>query len=124
MHSKEDSTRAVQIFDQHETFKVSKGLVWDGNEGLCNLWSTFLNYLTKTCLKAFCSQIADGSDDCENSMNSSNDGVDDSQPLIGVNSLSSDDQINTGAGHDISHTTDFNSIAPFYQNPRFFTCPM
>jgi hypothetical protein len=29
--------------------------------------------------------------------------VDDSQTLIGVNSLNSDDQINTGAGHDISH---------------------
>jgi hypothetical protein len=39
-------------------------------------------------------------------MNSSNDGVDDSQTLIGVNSLNSDDQINTGAGHDISHNKD------------------
>ena len=29
-----------------------------------------------------------------------------SQPLIGVNSLISDDQINTGAGHDISHNKD------------------
>ena len=54
----------------------------------------------------FCSQIADSSDDCENSINSSNDGVDDSQPLIGVNSLISNDQINTGAGHDISHNKD------------------
>jgi hypothetical protein len=34
------------------------------------------------------------------------DGVDDSQPLIGVNSLISDDQINAGAGHDISHNKD------------------
>jgi hypothetical protein len=32
--------------------------------------------------------------------------VDNSQPLIGVNSLVSDDQINTGAGHDISHNKD------------------
>jgi hypothetical protein len=32
--------------------------------------------------------------------------VDDSQPLIGVNSLNFDDQINTGAGHDISHIKD------------------
>jgi hypothetical protein len=32
--------------------------------------------------------------------------VDDSQTLIGVNSLNSDDQINTGAGHDISHNKD------------------
>jgi hypothetical protein len=32
--------------------------------------------------------------------------VDDSQPLIGVNSLISNDQINTGAGHDISHNKD------------------
>jgi hypothetical protein len=43
---------------------------------------------------------------CENSINSSNDGVDDSQHLIGVNSFDSDDQINTGAGHDISHNKD------------------
>ncbi len=32
--------------------------------------------------------------------------MDDSQPLIGVNSLISNDQINTGAGHDISHNKD------------------
>jgi hypothetical protein len=32
--------------------------------------------------------------------------VDDSQSLIGVNSLISNDQINTGAGHDISHNKD------------------
>jgi hypothetical protein len=32
--------------------------------------------------------------------------VDDSQTLIGVNSLNSDDQINTCAGHDISHDKD------------------
>ncbi len=32
--------------------------------------------------------------------------MDDSQPLIGVNSLISNDQINTGAGHDISHKKD------------------
>ncbi len=32
--------------------------------------------------------------------------MDDSQPLIGVNSLISDDQINTGAGHDMSHNKD------------------
>ncbi len=96
-----------KIFDQHETFKVSKGLVWDGDEGLCNLWSTFFKYATKTFLKAICSQIANGSNDCENSINSFNDGVDDSQPLIGVNSLNSNDQqINTGAGHDISHNKD------------------
>ncbi len=106
MHSKEDSTRPVQFFDQHETFKVSKGLVWDGDEDLCNLWSTFFKYPTQKFLKAFCSQIADGSNDCEKSINSSNDGVDDSQPLIGVNRFNSDDQINTGAGHDISHNTD------------------
>ncbi len=92
--------------DQHERFKVSKGLIWDGDEGLCNLCNTFFKYPTKTFLKAFCSQIADGNNDCENSINSSNDGVDDIQPLIGVNSLNSDDQINTGAGHDISHNKD------------------
>ncbi len=95
-----------EIFDQHETFKVSKGLVWDGDEGLCNLWNTFFKYPTKTFIKACCSQIANGSDDCENSIHSSNHGVDDSQPLIGVNSLHSNDQINTGAGHDISHNKD------------------
>ncbi len=106
MHSKEDSTRPVQSFDKHETFKVSKGLDWDGAEGLCNLWSTFFKYPTKTFLKAFCSQIADGSNDSENSINSSKDGVDDSQTLIGVNSLNSNDQISTGAGHDISHNKD------------------
>ncbi len=32
--------------------------------------------------------------------------MDDSQPLISVNSFNSDDQINTGAGHDISHNKD------------------
>ncbi len=32
--------------------------------------------------------------------------MDDSQPLIGVNSLISNDQINIGAGHDISHNKD------------------
>jgi hypothetical protein len=32
--------------------------------------------------------------------------VDDSQTLIGVNSLNFDDQINTCAGHDISHNKD------------------
>ncbi len=95
-----------KIFDQHETFKVSKGLFWDGDEGLCNLWSTFFKYPNKKFLKALRSQIADGSNDCENSINSSNDGVDDSQPLIGVNSLISDDQIITGAGHDMSHNKD------------------
>ncbi len=78
----------------------------DGDEGLCNLWSTFFKYPTKKFLKAFCSQIAYGSDDHENSINSSNDGVDDSQPLIGVNSFNSNDQINTGAGHFISHNKD------------------
>ncbi len=54
-----------KIFDQHETFNVSKGLFWDGGEGLCNLWSTFFKYPTKKFLKAFCSQIANGSNDCE-----------------------------------------------------------
>ncbi len=67
---------------------------------------TFFKYPTKKFLKAFSFQIANGSDDCENSINSSNDGVDDSQPLIGVNSFNSEDQINTGAGHDISHNKD------------------
>ena len=72
---------------------------------------TSLNLITYkfVCVKShvsFCSQIANGSNDRENSINSSNDGVDDSQPLIGVNSLISDDQINTGAGHDISHNKD------------------
>jgi hypothetical protein len=94
------------IFDRHETFKVSEDLIWDGNEGLCNLWSTFFKYPTKTFLKAFCSWIVNGSDDCENSINSSNDGVDGSQTLIGVNSHNSDDQINTDAVHDISHNKD------------------
>jgi hypothetical protein len=32
--------------------------------------------------------------------------VDDSHTLIGVNSLNSDDQINTGAGYDIGHNKD------------------
>jgi hypothetical protein len=32
--------------------------------------------------------------------------VNDSQTLIGVNSLNSNDQINTGAGHGISHNKD------------------
>jgi hypothetical protein len=32
--------------------------------------------------------------------------VDNSQTLIGVNSLNPNDQINTGAGHDISHNKD------------------
>ena len=32
--------------------------------------------------------------------------MDDSQPLIRFNSLNSNDQINTGAGHDISHNKD------------------
>jgi hypothetical protein len=50
--------------------------------------------------------FGDGSDDSENSMNSSKDVVDDSQTLIGVNSLNFDDQINTGDGHDISHNKD------------------
>ncbi len=95
-----------KVFDKHETFKVSEDLIWDCDEGLCNLWSTFFKYPTKTFLKVFSSQISDGSDDCENSINSSNDGVDDSQTLIGVNSLDSDDQIITGAGHDISHHKD------------------
>jgi hypothetical protein len=95
-----------KIFDQHETFNISKVLFWDGNESLCNLWSTFLKYPTKKFLKTFCSQIADGSNDLKNSINSYNDGVDDSQPLIGVNSFNSDDQINTGAGRDISHNKD------------------
>jgi hypothetical protein len=95
-----------KLFDQHETLNVSKVLFWDGNEGLCNLWSTFLKYPTKKFLKAFRFQIADGSNDRENSINSSNDGEDDSQPLIGVNSFNPDDQINTGAGHDISHNKD------------------
>ncbi len=95
-----------EVFDKRETFKVSKGLDWDGNEGLRNLWSTFFEYPTKIFLKAFCSQIANGSDDSENSINSSNDGVDDSQSLISVKSLNFDDQINTGAGHDISHNQD------------------
>jgi hypothetical protein len=95
-----------KVFDKHETFNIGKVLFWDGNEGLCNLWSTFFKYPTKTFLKAFCSQISDGSNDCENSINSSKDGVDDSQTLMGVKSLNSDDQINTGAGHDISHNKD------------------
>ncbi len=94
------------FFDQHETFNVGEVFFWDGDEGLCNLWSTFFKYPTKNYLKTFCSQIANGSNDCENSINSSNDGVDDSQPLISVNSFNSDDQINTGAGHDISHNKD------------------
>ncbi len=94
------------VFDKHETFKVSEVLFWDGDEGLCNLWSTFFKYPTKTFLKAFCSQIADGSNDSENSIISFKDGVDDSQTLIGVNSLNSEDPINIGAGHDISHIKD------------------
>jgi hypothetical protein len=95
-----------EIFHQHETFNVSEGLFWDGDEGLCKLWSTFFKYPTKKFLRAFFSQIANGSDDCENSINSSNDGVNDSQPLISVNSFNADDQINAGAGHDISHNKD------------------
>jgi hypothetical protein len=35
-----------KVFDEHETFKVGKGLDWDGDEGLCNLWSTFFKYPT------------------------------------------------------------------------------
>jgi hypothetical protein len=95
------STCCRHVADMLPTFPAK-----DGDEGLYNLWSTFFKYPTKTLLKAFRSQIADGSNDCENSINSSNDGVDNSQPLIGVNSLISDDQINTGAGHDISHNKD------------------
>jgi hypothetical protein len=95
-----------KVFDKHETFNIGEVLFWDDDEGLCNLWSTFFKYPTKTFLKAFCSQISDGSNDCENSINSSKDTVDDSQTLIGVNSLDFDDQINTGAGHDISHNKD------------------
>jgi hypothetical protein len=95
-----------KLFDEHETEKVSKVLFWDCDEGLCNLWSTFFKYPTKTFLKAFCSQIANGSNDCENSIHSSNDGVDYSQCLISVKSVNFDDQINTGAGYDISHNQD------------------
>ncbi len=95
-----------KVYHKHETFNVGAVLFLDGNEGLCNLWSTFFKYPTKTFLKAFCSQISNGSNHCENSINSSKDGVDDSQTLIGVNSLDSNDQINTGAGHDISHNKD------------------
>ncbi len=95
-----------KVFDKHVTFNVGEILFWDGDKGLCNLWSTFFKYPTKTFLITFCSQISDGSDDYKNSINSSKDGVDDSQTLIGINCLNSDDQINTGAGHDISHNKD------------------
>jgi hypothetical protein len=95
-----------ELFDKHETKSVDEVLFWDGNEGLCNLWSTFFKYPTKTFLKAFGSQIANGSDDSENSIHSSNDGVDDSQSLISVKSVNFDNQINTDAGHDISHNQD------------------
>jgi hypothetical protein len=95
-----------KLFDKHETKNVSEVLFWDGNEGLRNLLSTFFKYPTKTFLKTFGSQIADGSNDSENSIHSSNDGVDDSQSLISVKSVNFDDQIKTGAGHDISHNQD------------------
>ncbi len=95
-----------KFFDKNETFKGSEDLFWDGDEGLGNLWSTFFKYPTKTYLNAFCSHIVHNSYDSENSIYSSQDGVDDSQTLIGVNSLKSDDPINTGAGHDISHNQD------------------
>ncbi len=60
-----------KLFDKHETKNVGEILFWDGDEGLCNLWSTFFKYPTKTFLKAFSSQIADGSNDSENSIHSS-----------------------------------------------------
>ncbi len=94
------------FFDKHETKNVGEVLFWDGDEGLCNLWSTFFKYPTETFLNAFCSQIANGSNDSENSIHSSNDGVDDSQSVISVKSVNFDNQINTGAGHDISHNQD------------------
>jgi hypothetical protein len=95
-----------EVYDEHVIIKVGRALFWDGNEGLCNLWSTFFKYPTKTFVNAFCSQIAHNSDDSENSIYSSKDGVDDSQTLIGVNSLKSDDSMNTGAGHNISLNQD------------------
>jgi hypothetical protein len=44
-----------EVFDKHETFNISQVLFWDGNEGPCNLWSTFFKYPTNTFLKSFCS---------------------------------------------------------------------
>ncbi len=86
--------------------QVGQPLFWDGNEGLMNLWRIFFKYPTKTFVNAFSSQIAHNSDDSENSIYSSKDGVDDNQTLIGVNSLKSDDPMNTGSGNDISHNQD------------------
>ncbi len=94
------------VYAKHVIRQVGEPLFLDGFAGLCNLCSTFFKYPTKTFANAFFSQIAHNSDDSENSIYSSKDGVDDCQTLTVDNSLKSDDPMNTGAGHDISHNQD------------------
>jgi hypothetical protein len=95
-----------ELFDKHETKKSVRSSFGMAMRVFVIWGAIFLSIPPRHFSRHFCSQIANGSDNSENSIHSFNDGVADSQSLISVKSVNFDDQINTGPGYDISHNHD------------------